>query len=85
MKSGREKSGREKYEIIQRLIPDSNLRHVIFNFEDDEDGFFLSDEKNCLLYFSNIMFFSMFLIWGAFLKWKKSICGKLLAHIQYDG
>ena len=71
------KTGKEKFEIIKKLIPDSNLRHVIFNFEDaDED--FLSDEKNCLLYFSNIMVFSMLLIWSAFLNWKKGINGKTI-------
>lgn len=65
----------EKIALIKQLIPDENLRHIIFNFE-DEDGSFLSDDKNCLLYFSNIMTFSALLIWSIFLSWKKSISGK---------
>lgn len=62
----------EKLNIIKDYIRDDNLRHVIFNYEDEENNF-LSDEKDCLLYFSNIMTFSMFLIWSAFLNWKKTI------------
>ena len=65
----------EKIAVIKQLIPDENLRHIIFNFE-DEDGSFLSDDKNCLLYFSNIMTFSALLVWSVFLSWKKSIGGK---------
>ena len=65
----------EKIATINRLIPDENLRHVIFNFE-DEDDIFLSDDKGCLTYFSNIMTFSMLLVWNAFLAWKKGINDK---------
>lgn len=69
------KTRNEKIAVIKKLIPDENLRHIIFNFEDD-DGCFLSDDKNCLVYFSNIMTFSTILIWNAFLAWKKDICEK---------
>ncbi len=69
------KEREEKVAAMKRLIPDENLRHVIFNYEDEEYEF-LSDEKNCLLYFSNIMTFSLFLVWSAFLNWKKRISGK---------
>lgn len=64
------KTKNEKISIIKKLIPDENLRHIIFNYEDD-DFSFLSDDKNCLLYFSNIMTFSVVMIWNVFLHWKK--------------
>jgi GNAT superfamily N-acetyltransferase len=66
------KTRSEKVTTIKRLISDENLRHVIFNYEDEDDDF-LSDEKNCLLYFSNIMTFSMLLVWSTFLDWKRNI------------
>ena len=62
---------KERISVIKRLIPDGNLRNVIFNFEFEEDGIFLSDEKDCLSYFSNVLVFTSIVVITKFLKWKK--------------
>ncbi len=62
---------KEMREEVERLIPDADLRHVIFNNEDKKSRF-LSDKRKYLGYFSNIMTFSALMIWNAFLMWKKS-------------
>ena len=62
----------ERRAKIENKIPDKNLRHIIFNFEDTDESCFLSSDDRCLDYFSNVMTFSVLLIWNAFLKWKKN-------------
>lgn len=62
---------KEKQEQIARQITDENLRHIIFNYEDTVPECFLGSDARCLDYFSSIMTFSVFLIWSAFLEWKK--------------
>ncbi len=62
----------ERLQQVKYYIPDDNLRHIIFNY-DDEDPLFLSDEKVCLQYFSNAMTFSMLTVWNIFLSWKKNV------------
>lgn len=63
---------KEMREEVERLIPDDNLRHVLFNYDDQYDRSFLGDQSKYLKYFSNIMTFSALMIWNAFLMWKKS-------------
>lgn len=66
----------ERLQQVKYYIPDENLRHIIFNF-DDEDPQFLSDDKVCLQYFSNAMTFAMITVWNIFLSWKKN-AGELI-------
>ncbi len=61
----------ERLKQVEYYIPDENLRHIIFNY-DDEAPQFLSDDKVCLQYFSNIMTFTMLTVWNVFLSWKKN-------------
>lgn len=60
----------ERLNTLAFLIPNENLRHIIFNYE-DEDSLFLTDDKDCLKYLQNIMTFTSLVVLRAFHKWKK--------------
>ena len=60
----------ERLSTLAFLIPNENLRHIIFNYE-DEDSLFLTDDKDCLKYLQNIMTFTSLVVLRAFHKWKK--------------
>lgn len=60
----------DRVKIINDLIPDENLRKIIFNHS-DRTSTFLDDDKLCIDYFSNTLVFIFFFIYKAFLNWKK--------------
>lgn len=55
---------------IKRIIPNENLRHIIFNFDDTYNNFF-EDSKKCIGYFSNIMALSSIIVFNVFSSWKQ--------------
>lgn len=61
----------EKLKELTSLIPDENLRHIIFNYNDVDNDTFLGDEKECLSYLQNMLTVTSAVILRAFLKWKK--------------
>ena len=67
----------EKLSQLSSLIPDENLRHIIFNYDDINNETFLSDDKDCLFYLQNLLNVSAAVIMQAFLQWKKE---KLRTH-----
>ena len=54
---------------IQRLIPDENLRHIIFNYEDTL-GSFMKNDKRMIRYFYNALVVTSYVVYRAFLDWK---------------
>lgn len=63
------KTYKDKISEIDKLIPDKNVQSVIFNFGQNYSSF-LSDEKRCLTYFSNLLIFTAIVVLNAFLNWK---------------
>lgn len=59
----------EKIAEINELIPDKCVQSIIFNFGQNYSSF-LSDEKRCLTYFSNLLIFSSTVVLNAFISWK---------------
>ncbi len=60
-----------RIEKIEKLIPDRNTRNLIFNFDDEYDGF-MEDDDLFLYYFSNILILSSNIALHAFLNWKNN-------------
>lgn len=58
-------------EKIKRLIPDKNIRNLVFNFDDEYDGF-MEDDDQFLYYFNNILILSSSIALHAFLDWKNN-------------
>lgn len=59
----------KRIEKINWLIPDKNTRNIIFNFDDEYDGF-MEDNDQFLHYFNNILILASNIALHAFLKWK---------------
>lgn len=57
---------------IKSLIPDENLRNLIFNFE-DKRSYFLTDQKQFIKYFNNALLITFFLVYKQFISFKKRI------------
>lgn len=74
----------EKLAKIERLVPDKNLRNLIFNFDDDYSDF-LTDERSCLSYFSNLLVVVANTVLNAFLQWKTASDGQSSAHADGGG
>ncbi|MEG2456195.1 MAG: hypothetical protein RSB08_00060, partial [Clostridia bacterium] len=74
---------KEKLQYIDRLLPDENVKSIIFNYANKYENFF-SDEKVCLQYFSNILTFSYFTIYSKFLTWIKKFNEKKQNEREVD-
>lgn len=66
----------DRIKMINDLIPDENLRKIIFNHS-DRTSTFLDDDKVCIDYFSNTLVFIFFFVYKLFLNWKKKNKGKI--------
>lgn len=66
------KDAAKRIEKINRLIPDKNTRNIVFNFDDEYDGF-MEDDDQFLHYFNNILILSSNIALHAFLNWKNNI------------
>lgn len=59
-----------RIEEIERIIPNKNIRDLIFNY-DGELCSFLTDDEYCLTYFSNALIVSSLIVMNAFYNWKR--------------
>ncbi|MCH5147874.1 MAG: GNAT family N-acetyltransferase [Clostridiales bacterium] len=64
----------DRYERINYLIPDENLRHIIFGYEDLYNPTrYLNDDRWTIKYFSNIITFFTLFTYRIFINWKDTL------------
>lgn len=61
---------------INSSVQNENLRHLIFDYQDNYSGF-LSDAKSYIQYFSNILVLSSIIVYNAFSEWKQQSIGSI--------